>query len=110
MPTLTVNDVVVIGIKGTVLAIHRATGQEVWRAKLKGSGFTNLIREDELILAATSGELFCIDLRNGQVLWNNPLKGYGIGTPASLVSVRGQISDVVLQHAAAAIAAAAAAG
>ena len=34
---------VFIGIKGTVLALDRATGQEVWRSKLKGASFVNVI-------------------------------------------------------------------
>ena len=48
-------NLIFIGIHGTVLALDRATGQEVWRAKLKGSDFASV------------------------VLWQNPLKGLGVG-------------------------------
>jgi hypothetical protein len=61
------------------------------------------------LIASTNGYMYSLDPLTGAIQWHNPLKGYGIGTPASLISVRGQISDVVLQQAAAAIAAAASA-
>jgi outer membrane protein assembly factor BamB len=76
---LTVDDLVIIGIKGTVLALYRETGQEVWRTKLKGCDFTNLTRDGDRVYAAASGELFCLEGATGAVLWNNPLKGMGFG-------------------------------
>jgi outer membrane protein assembly factor BamB len=68
-----------IGIKGTVLAIDRATGQEIWRTALEGSDFVNVVLEDGVLYAATRGELFCLDPATGQVRWHNPLKGLGWG-------------------------------
>jgi len=68
-----------IGIGGTVLALDRATGQEVWRSKLKGADFTNVVLQDEALYAATEGELFCLDPTSGQVRWHNRLKGLGTG-------------------------------
>ena len=68
-----------IGISGSVLAIDRATGQEIWRAKLKGSDFVNVALEDGALYAATHGELFCLDPTTGQVRWHNQLKGLGFG-------------------------------
>ena len=86
---LTVDDLTFIGIRGTVLALERATGREVWQTPLKGSYFTNLVVEKGALLAATRGELFCLDVVTGQVLWNNPLRGmgYGIVTFASSPNV-----------------------
>ena len=74
-----VNDIVFVGIKGTVLALHRSTGREIWRTKLKSNCFVNLVQEGDRILASTRGEVFCLDARSGRVLWNNPLKGMGFG-------------------------------
>ena len=79
MAAITTDDLFVIGVKGSVLALDRKTGREVWRATLKGYGFTNLVREHGLVFAATAGELFCLDLRTGAQLWHNPLKGMGFG-------------------------------
>jgi outer membrane protein assembly factor BamB len=93
-----VDDLVVIGIKGTVLALDRATGGEVWRAKLKGSGFTNVVREGGALLAATHGELFCLDPHDGRILWHNPLRGMGFGI-VSFASDAQQLAAVAQNHA-----------
>jgi hypothetical protein len=68
-----------IGIKGTVLALDRATGQQVWITKLKGSDFVNVVQEDGDLYATNKGEIFCLDPATGQIRWRNPLKGYGWG-------------------------------
>ena len=77
--TLTANDLVFIGIRGTVLALNPATGAEVWRTPLKGQDFTNITLEGHRLLAAPRGELFCLDPLTGQLIWHNPLKGLGWG-------------------------------
>src|SRR5271157_414846 len=71
--------VIFIGIKGTVIAIDRATGKEVWRTPLKGGDFVNVVVEDGDLYAATKGELFCVDAATGRVRWHNQLKGLGLG-------------------------------
>ena len=73
------SDLVFIGIKGSVLALNRATGQQVWAAHLKGWGFVNVVMQDGVILASCSGEIFCLDPLTGNGLWHNPLRGYGTG-------------------------------
>ena len=70
---------VFIGIKGTVLALDRATGQEVWRSKLKGSSFVNIILDGGELYATTQGEVFRLDPTSGAIRWNNPLPGLGHG-------------------------------
>jgi len=77
-----------LGIKGSVIAVNPATGQEIWARKLKGSDFVNVALGGNNLLAATRGELFCLDPLNGIVRWHNPLPGYGWG----LVSMAG--SDI----------------
>ena len=77
--TLTANDLVFLGMKGTVLALHAATGAEVWRTPLKGQDFTNITLEGHRLIAAARGEVFCLDPLTGQLIWHNPLKGLGWG-------------------------------
>ena len=70
---------VFIGIKGSVIALNRGTGEQVWVTHLKGSGFVNAVLENEVVLASCSGEVFCLDPLTGEGLWHNPLKGFGLG-------------------------------
>jgi len=73
------NRTIYIGIKGTVLALDRATGEEVWRTPLKGGSFVNLTLDGGVLLAATRGEVFCLDPATGDIRWTNPLRGLGYG-------------------------------
>jgi outer membrane protein assembly factor BamB len=70
---------VFIGIKGSVVALNRATGQQVWATRLKGSDFVNVVLQDGAALASCCGEIFCLDALTGIMMWNNPLKGFGTG-------------------------------
>jgi outer membrane protein assembly factor BamB len=73
------SDLAFIGIKGSVVALNRATGGQVWATHLKGSGFVNVVLQSEAVLASCDGEIFCLDPLTGNARWHNPLKGYGIG-------------------------------
>ena len=73
------SDLVFIGIKGSVVALNRTTGKQVWVTHLKGSDFVNIVVQNETVLASCYGEIFCLDPLTGNVLWHNPLKGFGIG-------------------------------
>ncbi len=73
------SDLVFIGIKGSVVALYRDTGQQAWATPLKGMDFVNIVLERNRVLATACGEIFCLDALAGQVLWHNPLKGYGRG-------------------------------
>ena len=70
---------VFIGIKGSVVALNRSTGAQVWATHLKGRDFVNVVLEDTLLFALTNGEIYCLDPVTGEVLWHNPLKGHGTG-------------------------------
>src|SRR5207249_4236463 len=70
---------VFIGIKGTVLALDRATGEEVWRRPLVGSDFVNVALVDGDLFATARGELFALETSTGEVRWQNLLKGFGRG-------------------------------
>jgi len=73
------SDLVFIGIKGSVVALDRATGQQVWATHLKGSDFVNVVVQNGAVLASCYGEIFCVDPLTGDALWHNPLKGFGTG-------------------------------
>jgi outer membrane protein assembly factor BamB len=73
------SDLVFIGIKGSVVALNRVTGQREWATHLKGSDFVNIVLLDGAILASCYGEVFCLDQLTGNALWHNPLKGFGRG-------------------------------
>jgi outer membrane protein assembly factor BamB len=81
-----------LGIGGSVIALDRATGEEVWRTRLKGSDFVNVALVDGDLYAAARGELFCLDAGTGTVRWKNPLKGLGLG----LVSIATSGGQAVL--------------
>jgi outer membrane protein assembly factor BamB len=68
-----------IGIKGTVLAIDRATGAKVWESPLKGGDFVNVVLDGGQLYAATRGELYCLDPDTGEIRWRNELSGMGWG-------------------------------
>jgi outer membrane protein assembly factor BamB len=68
-----------IGIKGSVVALNRATGQQEWATRLKGSDFVNVVLQDGAVLASCCGEIFCLDALTGILMWHNPLKGFGTG-------------------------------
>ncbi len=68
-----------LGIKGAVIALNRATGEELWRTTLKGGDFVNVILDGNQIYATTKGEIFCLDTATGEPRWHNNLKGLGLG-------------------------------
>ncbi len=72
-------NLVFIGIAGTVVALDRTTGTEVWRSQLKGNDFVNVVLQDGDLYATAKGELFCLDPSTGDIRWQNPLKGLGWG-------------------------------
>ena len=72
-------DLVFIGIRGSVVALNRATGQQVWATHLKGFAFVNVVLQDDSVLASCYGEIFCLDPLTGDPRWHNPLKGFGRG-------------------------------
>jgi outer membrane protein assembly factor BamB len=76
---MTATDLIFVGIKGSVVALNRATGEQVWSTHLKGSSFVNVVVADGRLLATCSGEIFCLDPLTGDGLWHNRLKGFGIG-------------------------------
>ena len=45
-----------VGVHGDVVALDRATGQELWHTKLAGGDFVNLLLDQDRIIATTKGK------------------------------------------------------
>jgi outer membrane protein assembly factor BamB len=103
---MTVDQLIFIGLNGYALALDRDTGEIIWKNEQMKSGYVTMLLDGDRLIVSTNGYIYCLEPLTGVIRWHNPLKGFGAGTPTSLISVRGQISDVVLEQAAAAIAAA----
>ena len=105
---MTIEQLIFVGLNGYALALDRDTGEIVWSNDQMKSGYVTMLLDFDRLIVSTNGYIYCLDPLSGSILWNNPLKGYGAGAPTSLVSVRGQTSQTVIEQAAAAAAAAAA--
>ena len=89
---------VFLGIKGTVVALERSTGREVWRTPLKGSEFVNLVLDDGVLYATARGEIFCLDPTTGEVCWHNPLRGMGWGLVTIATPGRSSMAPIAQIH------------
>lgn len=76
-----------VGIKNSVIALDDRTGMEVWRARLRGSDYVNVLWDGEALIASNSGEVWRLDPNNGAIMWHNDLKSFGRGV-VSLASGR----------------------
>jgi outer membrane protein assembly factor BamB len=96
-------NILVLGVKGSLVAFRRDTGEELWSTHLKSSGFVTAVTDEKRVFAHTKGELYCVDLFTGQALWSDPLtgRGYdlasiagpGIAAPTSPTLMEKQIQD-----------------
>jgi hypothetical protein len=59
-----------------------------------------LLLDGDRLIVSTNGYMYCLDPLTGTILWHNPLSGYGMGAPTSVISVRGQSAQTLLQQAA----------
>jgi len=102
--------VVYVGIGGHVVAVDLASGQEIWRRKVKTSQLTTVTLVEDRLLVTAGGELFCLDRSTGEVRWHNRLKrlGAGLVTLASADLSPALAAALAAQQAAAASAATAA--
>ena len=73
------SDPIFIGIRGTVLALDRGTGEARWSKHLGSSDFVNVTLQDGDLYAATKGRLYRLDQATGDILWSNELPGLGWG-------------------------------
>ena len=68
---------VIIGTRGTVLAVDRGSGETLWSTELKGSDFVDVMIVDGDLFAASKGRLYRLDPATGSILWCNELPGLG---------------------------------
>ena len=94
---MTTSELLFLGIRGSVVALHRATGEQAWITHLKGSDFVNVLVERGQVFATCYGEIFCLNALTGEGLWHNKLKGLGTGlvTIATEDSVRSTINTIL---------------
>ena len=95
-----IEQLIFVGLNGYVLALHRDTGEIVWSNSEMHSGYVTLLLDGDQLIVSTNGYIYCLSPFTGKILWHNPLKGYGAGAPTSLVSVRGQSSQTLIEQAA----------
>lgn len=76
---------VFVGIRGTVVALDKETGEIIWETHLNGDEFVHLVLDGNYLYATTHGEIFCVEPGTGRVRWGNPLKGYGAGVASIAV-------------------------
>jgi len=81
-----------VGIKGSVVAVDRGSGETLWSTHLKGSSFVTVAVEAGAVFAGTGGRMYCLDPSTGYVKWTNELPGMGYG----LVSIAGADSSAVI--------------
>ena len=68
-----------LGMKGHVACLSKE-GEELWRTRLKGSGFVNVVVEPDGIFAYTRGSLYALDAATGRIRWTNDLPKLGFDT------------------------------
>lgn len=73
--------------------IGSRNGRELWKTKLKGADFVNVLLDNDRVLAATKGQLLSLDAATGQLLWYNELPSAGWGVIA-IATASGSSSPV----------------
>ena len=106
---------VYLGIKTSVLAPDRKTGEIAWAVKLpvkyggsSVSGLANVWCEPDALFASCAGEIFCLEPKSGAIVWHNLLRKMGTGFVSIATESGTPRTSAAAAGAAAAIAAAAA--
>jgi outer membrane protein assembly factor BamB len=104
---------VYVGVKRSVLALDRKTGEIVWAVKLPVkyggstvSGLANVWCDNDALFVSCAGELFCLEPKSGSIVWHNFLKGLGTGFVSIATEGSSPRTTAIAAGAAAAIAAA----
>lgn len=97
---MSIDDLIFTGFNNRVAALHRLTGEIVWRwLSPQGTGYVTLILDGDLLVVSVQGYMFGLDALTGKPRWNNEMKGFGTGV-TSLASRRGTSAGPTLQAAA----------
>lgn len=86
---------VYIGVKGSVVAYDKYTGDELWRTHLKGSNFVSIFVDDDVIIAYAGGHLFGLNKSNGEKKWENKMQGLGYGLASISTMGPGGLEEMV---------------
>ncbi len=96
------NEVLLLGVKGHVVAISRFDGHIFWSTDLSGrmdTGFLSVASDGVRVFAHSGGHLHCLDFSSGRILWTNELKGYGYGLASLTIPGSFSTSDAAAaQH------------
>ncbi len=90
-----VDKLIFVGFNSHVVALHRSSGELVWKWKSpRGSGYVTLLLDGDRLIVSVVGYMYCLDPATGRQLWFNELSGFGWGV-ASLASVRGSVQPLL---------------
>ncbi|OOE67529.1 hypothetical protein BZG20_05770 [Salinivibrio sp. IB868] len=80
------NNALIVGMNGRVIAMCPETGTELWRTKLgdflsasSGSN-VSILNQNGLIIAGCNGHVYGLNEVTGEVIWHNELPGAGYGS------------------------------
>ena len=94
-----------VGGRGSVFALDKATGKQIWEQSLNnsffkmGSDIVSLLETDSLLYAFTYGKLFCLSKTDGEIRWKSEIphlkhhvgllatEGYSNSTEIGIVSI-----------------------
>ena len=76
------NKGVYVGVKGSVVAYDKSTGEELWRTHLKGANFVSICVDDDVIIAHTGGHLFGLNKIDGNQIWDYETESIILSSPA----------------------------
>ena len=78
---MSVNDLVFVGLNGRVIALHRDTGDLVWKwaPASTAAGFVAFVVDGNRLFVSDNGYIYSLDALTGEELWHNPLTGFGTG-------------------------------
>jgi outer membrane protein assembly factor BamB len=104
---------VYVGIKTSVLALDRKTGEIAWSVKLpvkyggsSVSGLANVWCDNDALFASCAGEIFCLEPKSGTIVWHNLLRKMGTGFVSIATEGANPRTTAIAAGAASAIAAA----
>ncbi|KAI8143188.1 quinon protein alcohol dehydrogenase-like superfamily [Fennellomyces sp. T-0311] len=85
IPSFTRNDILVCATHGKIYAMHKHTGDRLWRAEFPSGGVLGtgsmggivsvFITDQDRLLIGASGKTACLDLFTGKEIWLNSMKG-----------------------------------
>ena len=84
-------DIILIGVKRSVLAFKKETGAHLWATELAsgmGDTFVSVISDDKKVYAHSGGTLHCLDLFTGEIIWRDKLSGFGYGVASLALAGR----------------------